>query len=73
MMIDNQDFLDALAVVSFFVGLANYRENLTQNDKAEIMDKLDRQTKDILVKLQKEIEDQNKMLIRILELLEDKE
>ena len=58
--------MDALQVVSFLVGLANYQENLTQNDKSDIMNRLDEQTKDILTKLQGEIEQQNAMLEEIL-------
>lgn len=66
----NQNFLDALAITSFLVGIANYNENLTQNDKDDIMKRLDQQTKDILVKLQKSIDEQNEMLREILRRLE---
>jgi hypothetical protein len=66
----NQNFLDALAMTSFLVGIANYNENLTQNDKDDIMNRLDQQTKDILVKLQKSIDEQNEMLREILRRLE---
>lgn len=69
-MTNRQDFLDAVAMVSFLVGLANYDENLTQNDKDDIMNKLDQQTKSILIELQKSIEEQNKMLKEILERLD---
>lgn len=66
----NQNFLDALAMTSFLVGIANYNENLTQNDKDDIMKRLDQQTKDILVKLQESIDEQNEMLREILRRLE---
>ena len=66
----NQDLYDAISLVSFLVGLANYNENLTQNDKAEIMDKLDRQTRDILIQLNNSIEEQNAMLKEILKRLD---
>ena len=62
------DFMDA---VSFIIGLANYRENLTQNDKAEIMDKLDKQTNDILLDVKLELSKQNEMLTEILSLLKE--
>lgn len=65
----NQDFLNALQLVSFIVGVQNYKENLTQNDKDDIMNRLDQQTKDILTKVQSEIERQNDMLEEILERL----
>ena len=67
----NQDMLDTLAILSFVVGLANYQENLTQNDKDDIMKKLDEQTKDILIQLTAAIEEQNTMLKEILARLSD--
>ena len=67
----NQDFLDAISLVSFLVGLANYEENLTQNDKADLMDKLDRQTKEILERVEKAVDEQNRMLKEILEVLKN--
>lgn len=70
---NNQDFLDALAMVSFLVGIANYNENLTQSDKDDIMRRLDSQTNDILMKVQKELEAQNEMLREILKKIGDKE
>lgn len=69
-MLYNQDVLDTIALVSFIIGMANYNENLTQNDKADIMGRLDQQTNDILVKLQESIDEQNAMLREILSRLE---
>ena len=66
----NQNLLDALTLTSFLVGIANYNENLTQNDKDDIMNRLDQQTKDILLRVQESIEEQNKMLREILSRLE---
>lgn len=65
----NSDALDAIALVSFLIGMANYNENLTQNDKDDIMNHLDQQTKNILVKVQDALEEQNCMLEQILEKL----
>lgn len=64
----HNDFIDT---VSFIIGLANYRENLTQSDKAEIMDKLDKQTNDILMDVKLELSKQNEMLTEILSLLKE--
>ena len=66
---NNDSFMDALSIASFLVGIANYNENLTQNDKAEIMDKLDRQTRDILININLELAKQNEMLVEILDML----
>ena len=65
----NDEMLDTLTVVSFLIGVANYRENLTQSDKDDLLKKLDTQTKEILENLQKEIGEQNRMLKEILERL----
>lgn len=62
----NQDFLDALTFVSFVVGMANYNENLTQNDKDDIMRGLDQKTNEMLTVINKSLEEQNKMLREIL-------
>jgi hypothetical protein len=76
----NDDFLDALAVVSFIIGLMNYEENLTQSDKDDIMKGLDEQTASILEKLEADLNAQNDMLAyqnmmleRILGKLEESE
>lgn len=37
----DKNFLDAVAIVSFIIGVANYQENLTQDDKNDIMQHLD--------------------------------
>ena len=68
----NQDFLDAIALVSFLVGIANYEENLTQSDKDDLIQKLDKQTKEILDRIEPDLEKQNEMLKKILERLGDK-
>ena len=65
----DKNFIDAIQLVSFIIGLLNYQENLTQNDKDDIMNHLDQQTKDILSKVQDALEEQNKMLREILEKL----
>ena len=66
----NDDFLDALAVVSFFVGIANYDENLSQSDKDDIMQALDKKTTNILERLENDIERQNEILREILQRLD---
>ena len=66
----NQDILDAMAIASFLIGIANYQENLTQSDKDDIMNRLDKQTKDILTKVEKALEEQNDMLGEILDRLD---
>lgn len=67
----DQDKMDMLAVMSFVIGMANYNENLTQNDKADLMNSLDKQTKDILNRVETALEEQNKMLREILRRLDN--
>ena len=67
----DQDFINAIQIVSLIVDVMNYKENLTQSDKDDIMNHLDQQTKDILTKVQDALEDQNKMLREILRRLEE--
>jgi DNA-binding ferritin-like protein len=66
----NQDFMDALSLVSFMVGIANYNENLSQSDKDDLMTSLDKTTNSMLTRLEKDLEEQNIMLRKILEKLE---
>ncbi len=40
--------LDILNIMSFFIGLMNLQENLTQGDKQELMSETDKQTSIIL-------------------------
>ena len=62
----NQDFLDALSLVSFMVGIANYGENLSQSDKDDLMTSLDKKTNSILETLKASLEEQNVMPREIL-------
>lgn len=65
----NQDVLDALTLVSFMVGMANYNENLTQSDKDDILKGLDQKTNAMLARIEQDLEEQNIMLREILERL----
>lgn len=63
----NNDFINALNVASFFVGLKNLQENLSQNDKQELMEKFDDQTRTLLRKVEDAVNEQNKMLRELLD------
>ena len=65
----NDNLLNAIQIVSFIIGVLNYNENLTQNDKDDIMQKLDQQTKEILQNVEKQLQEQNVLLKSILEKL----
>ena len=66
----NQDFLDAVALVSFIIGIANYNENLSQSDKDDMMHALDEKANNMLEKLEADLEEQNELLRQILDRLE---
>lgn len=66
----NKDVLDAVALVSFIVGMANYNENLTQSDKDDLMKGLDEKTNMILARVEDALEKQNNMLEEILNRLD---
>ena len=66
----NQNFLDALTLVSFMIGVANYDENLSQSDKDDMMQKLDKRTNKMLARLEEDLEYQNQILDKQTELLE---
>lgn len=66
----NQDFMDLLAILSFYIGILNYDENLSQSDKDDMMAQIDNQTQTLLERLEKDLEDQNEMLQEILQRLE---
>ena len=66
----NDDFIDALSVVSFIIGVMNYEENLSQSDKDDIIHKSSEDAERILERLEKDLEEQNEMLREILERLD---
>lgn len=67
----NDDVLDALTVLSFLIGVANYGENLTQSDKDDLLKKLEHQTNDIVERIEIDLKEQNELLERIVNLLEE--
>lgn len=58
----NKDFIDAISLISFMVGIANYDENLSQSDKDDLMKSLDKKTNEMLTRLEKDIDNQNEMI-----------
>ena len=55
--------LDAMAVISFFVGMANYEENITQSQLQEV-------AKGIMSDIHMHLKEQDNKIDRIIELLE---
>lgn len=65
----NEDLLDAVTLLSFMIGIANYGENLSQSDKDDMMQALDRKTNAMIERLEKDLEEQNTMLKEILAIM----
>lgn len=66
----DQNFLDTLNIMSFYIGLLNYQENLTQSDKDDLIHSVTNVNKTLLDRLENDLEDQNKMLREIIERLD---
>ena len=64
-------FMDLLGVLSFLVGIQNLNENLTQNDKSELQQDLSHQGNKILQEIHKHLEEQDKKIDYIINLLEE--
>ena len=65
-MVDNRksNIFDAMTVVGFLVGLANYDENITQSDLQDMM-------KCMLKDVHEHLEEQDNKIDNILELLKE--
>ena len=65
-------FLDTLNVLSFYVGMLNLEQNLTQNDKQEIENTFTQQLNAVLVEIHNHLEQQDEKINMILKRLEEK-
>jgi hypothetical protein len=66
---NNLEFLDILNIIGFVIGVANYEENLTQGDKQDLMQAFDKQTSTLLSDLHKHLDEQDRKIDMILEVL----
>ena len=60
------DFLDVLNIMSFVIGLMNSDENLTQNDKQDLMQELNAKSDKLLEEIHKHLTEQDKKIDSIL-------
>lgn len=63
-------FLDFITLISFWVGLINLEENMTQGDKQDLMKKFDEQTEAVLGQIHTHLKEQDTKIDHILKLLE---
>lgn len=60
-------FLDIVSIVSFFVGLMNYDENLTQGDKQDLMEEFSKKADALLREIHDHLSDQDHKIDILLE------
>ena len=63
-------FLDTISLISFLIGVMNLNENLTQSDKQDLVQELNKKAEQLLTEIHTHLENQDKKLDKILELLE---
>lgn len=63
--------LDTMNIMSFVIGLMNYNENLTQNDKQELLSEFNNKAEILLNEIHSHLEQQDKKLDAILARLEE--
>ena len=64
-------FLDCISLMSFCIGLMNFDENLSQSDKQDMMDSLSKESDRLLSEIHTHLENQDKKIDYILEVLND--
>lgn len=67
----NDSLMDIVNIVSFVIGLMNLDENLTQNDKQELMQSLNNKGDALLAEIHQHLQQQDQKIDRILKLLEE--
>lgn len=65
------NLMDILNILSFYIGLLNLQENLTQADKQDLIHRFDTQTVTILKEINKHLEVQDNKIDNILKRLEE--
>ena len=59
-MMWNPNLMDNLNVASFYIGLKNLQENLSQSDKDDLIRSMSKTNKELLEELEKDIEELEK-------------
>lgn len=66
----NEQFWNALNLMSVMLSILNYNENLSQNDKQDIMGEFQEEAQHLLGELHSHLADQDNKINKILEKLE---
>ena len=62
-------FLDTVNLISFFIGIMNLNENLTQGDKQELLETFSKKADDLLKEIHSHLQTQDDKIDKILEVL----
>jgi len=65
------NFIDAVSLMSFFIGLQNLDLNVTQEDAQRLERKTNESTERIITEIQSHLEEQDRKIDRILKWMEE--
>lgn len=71
-MNEQYTLIDVLNILSFLIGILNLEENLTQGDKQDLIDNLNKNAQKVLEQINTHLEKQDSKLNKIIDLLESK-
>ena len=66
----DSNFVNNVNIASFLLGLQNLQENLSQSDKDDLIHSISNTNKELLNRLESDLEEQNAMLREILRRLD---
>ena len=66
----DSNFVNNVNIASFLLGLQNLQENLSQSDKDDLIHSMSNTNKELLNRLETDLEEQNAMLREILRRLD---
>ena len=68
---DGNNFIDLVNIAGFLFGIMNLQENLTQGDKQDILDNLNKEYTLLLNNIHQHLQEQDKKIDKILKILEE--
>ena len=68
----NSEFIDAVNLLSFLIGILNYQENLTQNDKQEIIQEFNTKLNKVITQIEGHLKNQDQRLEQIEKILNER-
>ena len=70
---NNNNFIDLINIASFLFGIINLQENLTQGDKQDILDNLNKEYSLLLNNIHQHLQEQDRKIDKILEILKEED